>query len=220
MGIVYLVQPAQLVGTDRYKIGCSRENDPRRVINGYNDGTRTIVIEGVDNPFDVERQLVQRFAQHFTQVGGREYFAGNGEAMRVCFKAVTSEVTGNGREVTGNELTIEDDGGARDANVEKVVETDTDTDTDTDAGKVDLLNTRNTKSNNRQNIEYRCKKCNKTFSRNQTLKEHQNKCTGLNPLQCPICLKTFATRFGKANHKKYVKCSPPQPQDSPYATVP
>ena len=38
------------------------------------------------------------------------------------------------------------------------------------------------------------------------------KCTGLNPLQCQICLKVFASRFGKANHKKYVKCSPPPNQ--------
>lgn len=215
MGIVYLVQPAQLVGTDRYKIGCSRENDPRRVINGYNDGTRTIVIEGVDNPFDVERQLVQRFAQHFTQVGGREYFAGDGEAMRVCFKAVTSEVTGNGREVTGNnEVTIED-GGARDANVEKVVETDTDAGKvkmDADAGKVEV--------SKKSKRTFSCSKCNKVLQSNQKLKLHESKCNGLNPLQCPICLKTFATRFGKANHKKYVKCSPPQPPTPSHATTP
>lgn len=94
MGVVYLIQPAQFTGTDRYKIGCSRKNDPSRVIKGYNNGTRTIVIEGVHEPFDVERRLVERFAKAFRQVGGREYFAGDGEAMRVCFKAVTSEVTG------------------------------------------------------------------------------------------------------------------------------
>ena len=38
---------------------------------------------------------------------------------------------------------------------------------------------------------------------------HESKCNGLHPLQCVICLKMFASRVGKANHKKYVKCNPP-----------
>ena len=36
------------------------------------------------------------------------------------------------------------------------------------------------------------------------------KCTGLNVLQCEICLKMFSSASGKSQHKKYVKCSPPK----------
>lgn len=36
-----------------------------------------------------------------------------------------------------------------------------------------------------------------------------SKCNSLHPFQCPICMKMFASKQGKYEHKKYVKCSPP-----------
>ena len=89
MGIVYLIQPTELVGTDRYKLGCSRESCTRRVDLGYNDGTVVHLVEHVDDPFEVERALVQRFNDRFSRVGGREFFAGDVKQMLKCFKAVT-----------------------------------------------------------------------------------------------------------------------------------
>ena len=59
-----------------------------------------------------------------------------------------------------------------------------------------------------ENYIYKCDKCNKEFKRKDNMKIHQAKCNGLHPLQCAICLKMFASRVGKANHKKYVKCNP------------
>lgn len=35
MGIIYLIQPAELVGTNRYKIGCSKKDDLSRLTTGY-----------------------------------------------------------------------------------------------------------------------------------------------------------------------------------------
>ena len=90
MGIIYLVQPAQLIGTDRYKLGCSRESGTKRVDIGYNDGTVVHIVEYVDNPFEVERTLVQRFNELFRCVGGREYFAGDIKQMLKCFKTITN----------------------------------------------------------------------------------------------------------------------------------
>ena len=60
--------------------------------------------------------------------------------------------------------------------------------------------------------EFACSKCNKIFNRKDNLRRHEKTCEGLNPLQCPICLKVFATRHGKWKHKMYVKCSPPSSQ--------
>ncbi len=34
-GIIYLVQPTELIGTSRYKIGCSAKNDLERCKTGY-----------------------------------------------------------------------------------------------------------------------------------------------------------------------------------------
>ena len=36
----------------------------------------------------------------------------------------------------------------------------------------------------------------------------------MHPLQCPICLKVFASKQNKYEHKKYVKCTPPPPVDA------
>lgn len=43
-GIIYFVQPAELVGTDRYKIGCSKKPKLDRCKNGYRNGTRYLSI--------------------------------------------------------------------------------------------------------------------------------------------------------------------------------
>ena len=55
----------------------------------------------------------------------------------------------------------------------------------------------------------KCSKCNKTFLSKLGWKKHVSKCDGLDSKQCPICLKVFATRQSKYEHKKYVKCKPP-----------
>lgn len=38
LGIVYLIQPAGLVGTNRFKPGCSAKNTIDRCIDGYRKG--------------------------------------------------------------------------------------------------------------------------------------------------------------------------------------
>ena len=115
MGIVYLVQPVQLVDTDRYKLGCSRESGTKRVDVGYNDGTVVHIVEHVDNPFEVERTLVQRFNELFRCVGGREYFAGDIKQMLKCFKTITNALMSEGENEDVNEngegvVEEEDDG--------------------------------------------------------------------------------------------------------------
>ena len=58
-------------------------------------------------------------------------------------------------------------------------------------------------------LELKCYKCNKFFYRKDYLRKHQQKCDGLDPKQCRICLKIFTTQQGKWKHTRYVKCSPP-----------
>ena len=56
--------------------------------------------------------------------------------------------------------------------------------------------------------KFKCNKCNKTFTRLYTKSQHVSKCDGIDKRQCQICLKVFATRQGKFEHIKYVKCIP------------
>jgi len=74
----------------------------------------------------------------------------------------------------------------------------------------------NNNTNGRINNTFTCLKCNKALSSKQQLGLHASKCNGLDPKQCPICLKVFASRYGKYEHKKYVKCKPPV--DTIYST--
>ena len=60
MPIVYLIQPCELIGTDRYKIGRSSKNDLSRM-KGYKNGTRYISIMEVENDKHVERNLINHF---------------------------------------------------------------------------------------------------------------------------------------------------------------
>ena len=198
MGIVYFIQPAEHVGTDRYKLGCSRESCTRRVDLGYNDGTVVHLVEHVGDPFEVERALVRRFNERFTRVGGREFFAGDVKQMLKCFKAVTETLlpldddgTIDGDEEGGGE------GGGKEE--DGVVETNRDIEVDT---------------KDKSSKVFQCSKCNKFFSSNQRLQGHEIKCDGLDKRQCKICLKFFKTKQGRYQHTKNVKCQPPPTQSS------
>ena len=57
--------------------------------------------------------------------------------------------------------------------------------------------------------KFQCPKCSKILSSNQKLKSHEEKCDGLDPKQCRVCLKIFTTQQGKWKHTQYVKCNPP-----------
>jgi hypothetical protein len=52
-GMIYLVQPAELLETDRYKIGCSSKNNLDR-IKSYKKGTRYIHISECNEPYKLE----------------------------------------------------------------------------------------------------------------------------------------------------------------------
>ena len=75
--------------------------------------------------------------------------------------------------------------------------------------------------NNYENIEKHilqdrkhisCSKCNKMFTRKDSMRRHEKKCEGIvDPRQCKTCLKVFTTTQGRWQHNKNVKCSPPSP---------
>ena len=81
-GVIYLVQPAELVGTHRYKVGCSKKPNLDRCKKGYKKGTRFIAIMECKYPLVIESELKKAFNKKFELIAGREYYKGNESDMR------------------------------------------------------------------------------------------------------------------------------------------
>lgn len=84
MGILYFIQPAELVGTTRFKVGCSTKNDLSRV-KSYKAGTRMIMILQCEDPFLLEQKVLIEFNGQFHKIAGNEYFEGDESVMRKVF---------------------------------------------------------------------------------------------------------------------------------------
>lgn len=84
MGILYFIQPAELVGTNRFKVGCSAQNDLSR-LKSYKKGTRMIMILQCEDPFQLEQKVLVEFKNQFHKIAGNEYFEGDESIMRKVF---------------------------------------------------------------------------------------------------------------------------------------
>ena len=59
-GIIYLIQPFEFLGTNVYKIGCSKKNNLQRC-NSYKKGSRFLSIHECNNPYMIEDYLKKHF---------------------------------------------------------------------------------------------------------------------------------------------------------------
>lgn len=84
-GIIYLIQPAEWIGTNVYKIGCSRKSSLERCKTGYKIGSRYLYIMECDNPISLEITLKKIFAKKFTLKIGKEFFEGDEQAIKDLF---------------------------------------------------------------------------------------------------------------------------------------
>jgi len=90
-GIIYFIQPSELVGTNRYKIGCSKFPDLERCKNGYRMGSRYIIIMECNNPLVLEKNIKDEFNKLFKLISGYEYFEGNEYIMKKTFLKIFEE---------------------------------------------------------------------------------------------------------------------------------
>ena len=81
-GIIYLIQPTELIGTNRYKIGCSKNTQLDRIKNGYRKGTRYILIMECNKPFVLEKQILKIFNSKFKLIAGKEFFEGDEKEIK------------------------------------------------------------------------------------------------------------------------------------------
>ena len=89
--MIYLVQPCELVNTNRYKIGMSSKNTLDRVNKGYRKGTRYLNIQEVKNPLNIENRLKKIFNEKYKLIAGKEYFEGDEEDMKRTFVDIVNE---------------------------------------------------------------------------------------------------------------------------------
>ena len=89
--IFYLIQPAELIGTMRFKIGYSKKSDFERIRKAYKMGTRYINVQEVQNPFEIEKKLIELFNEKFKLIAGREYFEGDETEMKNEFQRMLSK---------------------------------------------------------------------------------------------------------------------------------
>lgn len=83
--IIYLVQPAELVGTNRYKFGCSKKTSLDRVKKGYKIGTRYLHIAECEEPHKTEGKIKEIFNKKFKLIAGNEYYEGDELIMKTEF---------------------------------------------------------------------------------------------------------------------------------------
>ena len=94
-GIIYLIQPSELVGSNRYKIGCSKSPDLKRCNTGYKKGSRYICIMECTNPLKLETQIKNKFNNIFTLIAGTEFFEGVECIMTKEFIKIINEYNNN-----------------------------------------------------------------------------------------------------------------------------
>ncbi len=212
-GIVYLVQPAELVGTNRYKIGCSSKNDLSRCKNGYKTGTRYIHIMECTEPFNIESVIKQVFNEKFKLIAGKEYYEGNETDMKTTFFEIVTNYKP----------------------IEKPVIQDKPTDSELGSNNTDkLINSAcNKQFTDKNPMEHRvetntrptilskpitCKNCSKNYGSYTAFRRHieYGRCKGIpsatpntskapenpEPVTCPKCNKTFHNIYNLKRHSK------------------
>jgi len=87
-GLLYLIQPAELVGTSRYKIGYSRTNNLNKFRKDYKKGSRFLDIYEYDHSPLLVREIRNNFNNKFKLVAGRTYYEGNENDIKKNFNAI------------------------------------------------------------------------------------------------------------------------------------
>ena len=104
-GTIYLIQPAELLGTNRYKVGCSAKNDLNRCKTGYRNGTRYLHIMACNEPFKIEAKIKELFKEKFSLIAGREYFEGDETEIKTEFYNIVNKYINTSNNSITNNIT-------------------------------------------------------------------------------------------------------------------
>jgi hypothetical protein len=193
-GIVYMVQPAELVGSNKFKIGCSSKNDLSRC-KAYKVGTRYIHIMECTDPLTVEKEIIRVFKLKYKLTCGREFFEGKETDMEAEFYKIVKNRNKLARKADNQPNTI--------PKSNAVIQPITDTKsilTSENEGKPEIK----TQTNN----PLQCPYCNYVFTEINKCTKHMIKCrtkpVDTNAFKCE-CAKTYKYKQGLDKHQ--AKCA-------------
>lgn len=87
-GLLYLIQPAELVGTQRYKIGYSKKTDIEKFRKDYKKGSRFLDVYEYEHSPLLVREIRNNFNNKFKLVAGRTYYEGNENTIKKNFNSI------------------------------------------------------------------------------------------------------------------------------------
>ena len=161
-GIIYLIQPLLLVGTNKYKLGCSYSPTLKRCITGYIKGSRYISIHECNDPLIVEKILIKKFNLLFKLAGGKENFEGDESHMSmIILETIIEYKKNNTINNTINNNTTND-------TINNTIKNNTTNDTINK--RRNKLKNNNLKNNN---SNYKCEICKSNYASYQSLWNHK-----------------------------------------------
>jgi hypothetical protein len=222
-GFVYLLQTreSRQLNENVYKIGRTHQAGLQR-FNNYPNGSLLKFHAECSDAKSMERKLINIFSEKFKNVSlyGTEYFEGDpNEMMKIIYQETNcyfNDVQNVNSSVLDeiNKVNIELES-QKNINVEYcnkikhlIKRLSKYECIDYSCKKLDI-NLDTNSITNQKIFDLSCCKCNKVFTRKCSKQKHESKCIGIHSLQCNICLKSFASKYGKYEHKKNVKCNPP-----------
>ncbi len=152
IGIIYLIQPIELKGTNRYKIGISNKPTLERCSQGYKKGSRYLCIMECNNPLILEKNIKKIFCNDFKLIAGNEYFEGcEKDILKMFINLVMEHNTNNQINITNNNQN---------------------SNTNTNTNQINNINTE--KRYYILSGRYVCKYCNEDYKNQQALLQHNN----------------------------------------------
>jgi hypothetical protein len=104
-GLIYFVQPAELIRTNRYKIGCSAKASIER-LKDYRKGTRLILAMECTNPFELENKIKTSFDAKFKLIAGNEFFEGDEGIMKEEFLRIKNDHDATTEQIQSNQCVM------------------------------------------------------------------------------------------------------------------
>lgn len=90
-GLIYLIQPGDLIGTQRYKIGMSHTPALTRTKKYGIKESRFLCDMTCKEPLVLERKIIKIFKQKFKLLSGREFFEGDENQILNTFVSIAME---------------------------------------------------------------------------------------------------------------------------------